>query len=128
MAAPATPASSYQIHWYGRYSQNPGDSMKYGRLTRFVTHPGKRDGFAQLLLRSPDGLRAAGCELYLVQLSTEDADTLWVSEVWASKAAHAGSLAIPEVRAAIGEAMPMLTGEIASYEVDVLGGLGLVSE
>ncbi|GAA0528798.1 hypothetical protein GCM10009533_30080 [Saccharopolyspora spinosporotrichia] len=35
----------------------------------------------------------------------------WVTEVWKSKEHHTASLELPEVKEAIGKAMPLLTGE-----------------
>jgi quinol monooxygenase YgiN len=101
--------------------------MRYGRLTRFVTHPGRRDDLAALLLRAPEGLKASGCELYVVLLAADKPETLWVNEVWNSRESHAASLSLPGVREAIAEAMPMLTGEIESLEMSVPGGLGLAA-
>jgi quinol monooxygenase YgiN len=47
--------------------------------------------------------------------------------VWESREAHRASLQLPETRQAITEAMPLLTGEFQSIELDVVGGLGLPS-
>lgn len=38
---------------------------------------------------------------------------------------HDASLQLPETRAAIGSAMPMLTGEFTGRETAVVGGLGV---
>jgi quinol monooxygenase YgiN len=72
-----------------------------------------------------EGLRAAGCELYLVSVSETDRDVIWVTEVWQSKAHHEASLRLPETEAAIASAMPLLTGEFTRQELTVVGGLGL---
>jgi quinol monooxygenase YgiN len=45
-----------------------------------------------------------------VGLSDADEETIWVTEVWQTKAHHDASLQLPQVKAAIGRAMPMLTG------------------
>jgi quinol monooxygenase YgiN len=89
------------------------------------TRPGHRDDVVAILLSGADGLRQVGCDLYVVGVSKTDDVTIWVSEVWQSKEAHDASLQLPETRAAIGAAMPMLTGEFTGQEVTVLGGLGL---
>ncbi|MGI8335889.1 putative quinol monooxygenase [Actinomadura scrupuli] len=87
--------------------------------------PGHRDAVVSILLRGVDGLRQVGCELYVVSVSDSDDVTIWVSEVWHSKDAHDASLRLPETKAAIAEAMPMLTGEFTGHELTVLGGLGV---
>jgi quinol monooxygenase YgiN len=70
-----------------------------------------------------DGLREVGCRLYVVGVSETDPDLIWVNEVWESKDHHAASLQLPETRAAIARAMPMLTGEFTGQELTVAGGL-----
>ncbi|MFG3302041.1 putative quinol monooxygenase [Micromonospora chersina] len=99
--------------------------MTYGYLGSMRTRPGCRDDVVAILLSGVEGLREAGCELYVVGVSDQDDVTIWVSEVWQSKQHHDASLRLPETRAAIGRAMPMLTGEFTSQEVTVVGGLGL---
>jgi quinol monooxygenase YgiN len=99
--------------------------MTYGYIGSMKTRSGHRDEVVSILLSGVDGLRAAGCDLYVVSLSETDADTIWVSEVWQSKEHHDASLRLPETRAAIGKAMPMLTGEFTSQELTVAGGPGL---
>lgn len=99
--------------------------MRYGYLGTMRTKPGHRDDVVKLLVSGQDGLRAAGCDLYVVGTSEADPDLVWVQEVWASKAHHAASLQLPETKAAIEAAMPMLTGEFDGTEIDVVGGLGV---
>ncbi|MEU4424925.1 putative quinol monooxygenase [Actinoplanes sp. NPDC024001] len=99
--------------------------MKYGYFGSMKTKPGHRDEVVSILLRSSDGLREAGCHLYVVGVSGTDDQTIWVNEVWESKEHHDASLQLPETRAAIAEAMPLLTGEFTQQEISVLGGLGL---
>ncbi|WP_241562285.1 putative quinol monooxygenase [Streptomyces hoynatensis] len=88
------------------------------------TRPGRREEVAALLLRSASALSEAGCRSYVVSLSEDDADAIWVTEVWESREAHDASLRLPEAQAAIAEAMPLLTGEFTRQETKVLGGLG----
>lgn len=99
--------------------------MAYGRLGSMKTKPGNRDDVVSILLTSADGLRAVGCQMYVVGVSTTDADLIWVTEVWQSKEHHAASLQLAETREAIARAMPMLTGEFTGQELAVVGGLGL---
>lgn len=87
--------------------------------------PGHRDEVVATLVSGQDGLRAAGCDLYVVGTSDSDKDLVWVNEVWVSKEAHANSLQLPEVKAAIARTMPLLTGEFTSQELDIVGGLGV---
>jgi quinol monooxygenase YgiN len=99
--------------------------MTYGCVASMKTTPGSRDEVVAILLSGADGLRAAGCEAYVVGLADDDDVTIWVTEVWRSKEHHDASLELPEARAAIARAMPMLTGEFTKQELSVAGGLGL---
>lgn len=99
--------------------------MRFGMYARLVAKPGERDALTAILLRGVEGMRAHGCELYVVNHAADNPDAVWVTEVWASREAHAASLQLPETRRAIVQAMPLLTGEFQSIELNVVGGLGL---
>jgi quinol monooxygenase YgiN len=99
--------------------------MTYGCIASMRTRAGSRDEVVSVLLGAADGLREAGCDLYIVGRSDDDDVTIWVTEVWQTKEHHDASLELPEARAAIGKAMPMLTGEFTKQELSVAGGLGL---
>jgi quinol monooxygenase YgiN len=99
--------------------------VHYGCLASMKAKPGHRDDVVAILTGGADGLRQAGCHLYVVGVSAADDVTIWVSEVWASKEHHAASLQLPETRAAIARAMPLLTGEFTGEELTVAGGLGV---
>lgn len=97
--------------------------MSYGYLGTMRTKAGHRDEVVQILVSGTEGLRAAGCRLYVVGVSADDPELIHVTEVWESKEHHDASLQLPETRAAIATAMPMLTGEFTSRELTVVGGL-----
>jgi quinol monooxygenase YgiN len=99
--------------------------MRYGYTGTMRVKPGHRDEVVATLLSGADGLRAAGCDLYVVGTSDTDKDLVWVNEVWASLEAHDASLQLPETKAAIAKTMPLLTGEFTSQELDIVGGLGV---
>ena len=99
--------------------------MEYGYIGSMKTKPGRRDHVMSILLAGVDGLRKAGCHLYVVGSAHADDNTIWVSEVWESKDHHDASLQLPAAKAAISQAMPMLTGEFTSQEFTVQGGVGV---
>jgi quinol monooxygenase YgiN len=99
--------------------------MSYGYIGSMRAKDGHRDAVIAILTSGADGLRAAGCRLYAVGASATDETMIWVSEIWESKEHHDASLQLPETRAAIGQAMPMLTGEFTSQELAIAGGLGV---
>lgn len=99
--------------------------MSYCYVGSFRTRYGHRDKVVEILLSGIAGLRAAGCELYVVAVSDTDADVIWVTEVWPSKEAHDASLRLPEAQAAVARALPLLTGEFTRQELTVVGGVGV---
>lgn len=99
--------------------------MRFGYIGSMKVKPGHRAEVVAVLVAGADGLREAGCDLYVITESATDDDTVWVSEVWQSKEHHASSLQLPEVIAAVEKIMPLLTGEFTSQETRVAGGLGI---
>jgi len=58
----------------------------YGLITRLTAHPGRRDELGLCLL--DPNVKRPGCHNYVVAHDLNDADALWVTEVWMSEAAH----------------------------------------
>lgn len=101
--------------------------MPYGYIGSMRTREGRRDEVIAILLSGSEGLRAAGCQVYAVGTDPAESDVIWVTEIWDSAERHAASLQLPEAKAAIATAMPMLTGDFTCQEVAVVGGLGVTS-
>jgi quinol monooxygenase YgiN len=98
----------------------------FGMHGYFKTQPGKGDELAAILLEAAESLRAnEGCLLYVVSRSTEDADTIWVTEAWTDRAAHDSSLDDPAARDQIARARPLIAGMDGRAEFEPLGGKGL---
>jgi quinol monooxygenase YgiN len=101
--------------------------MKHNRRMTFAnvgslgTKPGQRDAVVSILLTPKPELRGAGCLLYEVGINEESPDTVFVCELWESAEAHQGSLQLDSVRAAIAEAMPLLSGKMGGTRFTVLG-------
>lgn len=84
--------------------------MKYLLQGTLVAKTGQRDALMEIMKRA-SGLmlaKAKGCELYAVGHSEGDENTVFITEIWATKADHEASLAVEGVRELIGEAMPIL--------------------
>ncbi|WP_455835645.1 putative quinol monooxygenase [Pseudarthrobacter siccitolerans] len=95
--------------------------MTFANVGSLGTKPGQRDAVVSILLRPMPGLKEAGCLLYEVGVNDEAPDTVFVSELWESAEAHRASLQLDSVRAAIAEAMPLLSGEMDGNKFTVLG-------
>jgi quinol monooxygenase YgiN len=73
-----------------------------------------------------DGMRdAPGCELYLINVSADEADTVWVTEVWADEAASDQALSGDLGEVGIGDVLELLAGPPELVDLTPLGGAGL---
>ena len=95
----------------------------YGLIGKMRAQPGKRDALLAILLRGTGSM--PGCLTYIIAKDPADADAIWITEVWDNEASHKASLSLPEVRAAISEAMPMIAGFDSSTPIEPVGGVGL---
>lgn len=91
----------------------------YGLIGQMKAAPGKRDELVGYLLEGSNEM--PGNLAYIVAKDAEDADAVWITEVWRSKADHAGSLTLPAVRAAIAKARPIIAGFGQSVETVPVG-------
>lgn len=81
----------------------------YGLIGEIKAAPGKGRELAEILLEASQG-GMPGNIAYLVSVGVEEPDSVWVSEVWADKQAHADSLQLPQVQAAIAKGRPLIAG------------------
>lgn len=95
----------------------------YGRIGRFSAVPGQRERLVTLLLQG--SVDMPGCRSYVVARDPNDADAVWVTEVWDAAASHRASLALPGVQAAIAEARPLIAAFQDHIETEPVGGHGL---
>jgi quinol monooxygenase YgiN len=95
--------------------------MRFANVGTLGTEPGKRDEVIAILTRLNPDLRAVGCLLYEVGVNEEEDDTVYVAELWESAEAHQNSLQLESVQAAIGEAMPLLSGQMGGQHFTVVG-------
>ncbi|MFT4975489.1 MAG: quinol monooxygenase YgiN [Myxococcota bacterium] len=80
----------------------------YGLIGKITSTTGQRATLAGILLRGTGDM--PGCLQYTIAEDATDPDVLWISEVWTSAEAHAASLKLPAVQAAIGEGRPLIAG------------------
>lgn len=82
---------------------------------------GKRDELVAHLIQRSEALTDLGCFLYEVGVNDDEADTVFVVELWASAVAHQASLSNPEVQASIAKAKPLLSGKFGGFSFDIVG-------
>jgi quinol monooxygenase YgiN/mannose-6-phosphate isomerase-like protein (cupin superfamily) len=100
---------------------------RVGRYVKFTAKPGQGDALAERMLTVAEGLQGIpGCELYVINRATDDADTVWVTEVWRSQEELDASLETEEAKAAIPEVMALVQEDgFERIDVTPLGGVGL---
>lgn len=100
---------------------------RYGLHGHLKTIEGKTQELAEILIKASELVSTAeGCKLYMVGTDETKANTVWITEIWDSKADHDNSLQVPGVRELIGQAMPLLDGPpTAGQELSFLGGFGV---
>ena len=95
----------------------------YGVIGKMTATPGSRDALIAILLEGTTAM--PGCLSYIIARDVDDADGIWISEVWESEAHHKGSLALPDVKAAITRARPIIAGFSNRVVTSPVGGVGL---
>jgi quinol monooxygenase YgiN len=98
----------------------------HGLIGKMRAVAGQRDALIAILLEGTGAM--PGCFSYVVARDPADADAIWITEVWDSKASHAASLQLPAVRAAIVRARPLIAGFDSGQETIPVGGVGLPME
>jgi quinol monooxygenase YgiN len=80
--------------------------LLHGSLT---AKPDSQNQLAKILVEASKLMQTAkGCELYTVSLDPQDLHTVWISEIWQTKADHDSSLSVTGVRELITQVMPLL--------------------
>jgi quinol monooxygenase YgiN len=97
------------------------NGMTFANVGTLGVRPGRRDDVVAILTRRNPQLDEAGCLLYEVGISDDEPDAVFVSELWTSADAHRASLQLDSVRAAIEEAMPLLSGHMGGNQFTVAG-------
>jgi quinol monooxygenase YgiN len=95
----------------------------YGLIGKMVAVPGQRDAMIAILLEGTGEM--PGCLSYVVARDPNDADAIWITEVWDNKESHEGSLKLPAVRDAITRGRPLIAKFAESFVTTPVGGFGL---
>ena len=107
----------------GLFARNGADM--YGLIGKMTAIAGKRDDLIAILTESVGSM--PGCLSYIVAKDANDASAIWITEAWDSKASHDASLSLPQVRAAIAKAKPLIASFGDGVVTTPIGGHGLVA-
>lgn len=97
----------------------------YGLIGKMIAAPGERESLIEILLEGQADM--PGCLSYIVARDADDADAIWVTEVWESQASHEASLSLPSVQDAIKRGRPLIAGFGERFETEPAGGQGLAA-
>jgi len=95
----------------------------YGLIGNFTAQPGRRDELIALMTASVGDM--PGCRSYVVAKDPQDADKVWITEVWDSADSHKASLGIPLVAETIKKAMPLIAAFGQHIITEPIGGYGI---
>ena len=102
-----------------------GERQMYGLIGKITAAEGRRDALVDILLRGTGQM--PGCLGYVVATDPDDANAIWITEVWDSEESHRASLALPSVQQAIAEGRPMIAGFSDRRVTRPVGGHGLAA-
>ncbi|MCC2978987.1 putative quinol monooxygenase [Sphingomonas sp. IC4-52] len=110
---------------FAAVSSAQGEKLEamYGLIGKMRAQRGKRDALIAILMEGIAGM--PGCLSYVIANDPADPDIIWITEVWASKAAHQASLRLPSVRDAISRGRPLIAAMENIAETTPVGGTGL---
>ncbi len=95
----------------------------YGLIGKMLAVPGQREALIEILVAGVGSM--PGCLSYVVARDPQEADAIWITEVWDSEASHQASLSLPAVQEAIGKGRPLITGFGERTVTEPVGGYGL---
>jgi quinol monooxygenase YgiN len=107
------------------WAVSQGAQEMYGLIGKMTAVPGQRDALISILLEGVAEM--PGCHSYIVAKDPADANAIWITEVWDSKASHEASLALPSVRQAIARGKPLIAAFGEGVVTTPVGGHGLAS-
>ena len=96
---------------------------KFGLFNRFEVAEGERDTMVDILLEAAESMKDLDeCEVYLVNSSKDNPNSVFVYEVWKDAEAHQASLGLEATRTLIARAKPIMTGMERISTLHVEGG------
>lgn len=96
---------------------------KYSINGKLTAKEGKGQVLLEILLEASEEMKKVDdCFCYIVGMNKDEADSVYVYEVWEDEAAHKASLELDAVRNLIENALPLIDGMTNSPELVIYGG------
>jgi quinol monooxygenase YgiN len=99
---------------------------KFGLFGKLIAKDGERETLVDLLLNAAESMEnLVDCELYVVNVSNDDPNAVFVYEVWKNKNAHQSSLSLEATQTFIQLAKPIIVGVERINTLIPIGGKGI---
>lgn len=99
---------------------------KFSLFGKFTVQEGERETMVEVLLEAADSMRNLDeCEVYLVNISENEPNAVYVYEVWSDENAHQASLTLEATQTLIKRAKPIITGMERISTLKTRGGKGI---
>jgi quinol monooxygenase YgiN len=102
---------------------------KFGLYGKFTVKEGERDTLVDILLEAAESMEKLDeCEIYLVNISNDEPNSVLVYEVWSNENAHQASLSLEATQTLINRAKPIITGMERISTLNPRGGKGISTD
>jgi quinol monooxygenase YgiN len=99
---------------------------KFGLYGKFRVNEENREKLVEILLEAAESMKSLDeCEIYLVNVSEEEPNAVFVYEVWSNAEAHQASLSLEVTQTLISRAKPLITGMERISTLEPRGGKGV---
>ncbi|KGR76243.1 putative quinol monooxygenase [Ureibacillus sinduriensis] len=99
---------------------------KFSLFGKFTVQTGEREKMVEILLEAAKSMTdLEECEIYLVNISENEPESVYVYEVWSNEEAHQASLTLEATKTLIQLAKPIITGMERISTLKALGGKGI---
>jgi quinol monooxygenase YgiN len=96
---------------------------KFGLFGKFIVKEGERDTLVHILLEAAESMQEIDdCEIYYVNTSDDEPNSVYVYEVWSHQDAHQASLTLEATQTLIKRAKPIITGMERINTLTPMGG------
>ncbi|WP_221563206.1 putative quinol monooxygenase [Alkalihalobacillus sp. TS-13] len=101
---------------------------KFGLFGKFTVKEGLRNTLVDILLEAAESMQnLEECEIYLVNISDDEPNSVFVYEVWSNENAHKASLSLEATQTLIRRAKPIITGMERISTLKPMGGKGILN-
>ena len=99
---------------------------KFGLFGKITVEEGQRNTLVEILLEAAKSMKNLDeCEIYSVNISEDDPNSVFVYEVWSNEQAHDASLSLESTQLLIKRAKPIMTGMETISTLQTMGGKGI---